>query len=278
MSALSRFVAIASCFKAAFFDQYGVLHDGRSSYPGARGTLAALKSRGVKIVVLSNSGRTGEANARRMATLGFGPELYDFLVTSGDVARTLLKSGRVVPLAPEARCFIISSGGGDEFASALGLASAAQSGEADLVIIAGSRADHLSLDDYRRLLAPAARRGAPCVCVNPDKLMLTAAGNAPGAGRIAEIYQELGGDVTWIGKPFSEIYHSAANLSGVEDRRDILCVGDSLEHDIVGAHTFGAFAALVRTGLLTGVSDKELSAEIGRHGVAPDFVIENLAC
>jgi hypothetical protein len=41
---------------------------------------------------------------------------------------------------------------------------------------------------------------------------------------------------------------------------------------------FGAFAALVRTGLLTGVSDKELSAEIGRHGVAPDFVIENLAC
>ena len=29
MSALSRFVAIASSFKAVFFDQYGVLHDGR---------------------------------------------------------------------------------------------------------------------------------------------------------------------------------------------------------------------------------------------------------
>jgi HAD superfamily hydrolase (TIGR01459 family) len=279
VSALSRFVAIASCFKAAFFDQYGVLHDGRTPYPGARDALAALKSRGVKIVVLSNSGRTGEANAQRMATLGFGPELYDFLVTSGDVARTILKSGCVpVPLTPEARCFVISSGGGDEFARALGLASAAQSGEADLVIIAGSRADHLSLDDYRRLLAPAARRGARCVCVNPDKLMLTAAGNTPGAGRIAEVYQELGGDVTWIGKPFSEIYQAAANLSGVEDPRDVLCVGDSIEHDIVGAHTFGAFAAVVRTGLLTGFSEKELSAEIGRHGAAPDLVIENLAC
>jgi HAD superfamily hydrolase (TIGR01459 family) len=278
MSALSRFVAIASCFKAVFFDQYGGLHDGRTPYPGARDALAALKSRGVKIVVLSNSGRTGEANAQRMAALGLGPELYDFLVTSGDVARTLLKNGRApAPLAAEARCFIISSGG-DEFASEIGLASAAQSGEADLVIIAGSRADQLSLDDYRRLLAPAARRGAPCVCVNPDKLMLTAAGNAPGAGRIAEIYQELGGDVTWIGKPFSEIYHAAANLSGVQDQRDILCVGDSLEHDIVGAHTFGAFAALVRTGVLAGLSEKELAVEIGRHGAAPDFVIANLAC
>jgi HAD superfamily hydrolase (TIGR01459 family) len=278
MSALFRFVAIASSFTAVFFDQYGVLHDGRNPYPGARDALAALKSRGVKIVILSNSGRTGKVNAGRMATLGFGPELYDFLVTSGDVARTLLKGGRFpAPLAPEARCLVISTDGSDEFTSALGLVPAAQSGEADLVIIAGSQADRLSLDDYRRLLAPAARRGAPCVCANPDKLMLTAAGNAPGAGRIAEIYQELGGDVTWIGKPFSEIYQAATKLSCVQNPSDVLCVGDSVEHDVVGARRFGAVAALVRTGVLASLSDQALAAEIGRNGVVPDYVIQSLA-
>ena len=214
LSALSRFVTIASSFKAVFFDQYGVLHDGRNPYPGARDALARLRSRGVGIVVLSNSGRTGAANAERMTTLGFGPELYDFLVTSGDVARTLLKRGRFPALlAPGARCFIISTSRDDEFATALGVVPTPHSGEADLVVIAGSQADKVSLDDYRTLLAPAAQRGTPCMCMNPDKLMLTASGNAPGAGRIAQIYQELGGDVTWIGKPFSEIYHSAANLS-----------------------------------------------------------------
>ena len=275
---MSRFLALASCFKAVFFDQYGVLHDGRSPYPGAKDALAALKSRGVRIVVLSNSGLTGEANAQRMKTLGFDRELYDFLVTSGDVARTLLKSGRVpVRLTPETRCFTISTSGGDEFVRALGVASAAESGAADLVIIAGSRADRFSLDDYRKLLAPAARRGAPCVCVNPDRLMLTAAGVAPGAGRIAEIYQELGGDVTWIGKPFADVYQAAASLSDVEDPGEVLCVGDSVEHDVVGAHAFGALAALVRTGILADLSDKELAAEIGRHGAVPDFVVENLA-
>ena len=212
MTGFSSFIAIASSFKAVFFDQYGVLHDGRNPYPGARDALAALKSRGVKIVILSNSGRTGAANAERLMTLGFEPELYDFLVTSGDVARTLVRRGAFPALlAPGARCFVISTGGDDEFASALGIVSTTHSGEAKLVIIAGSQADKVSLDDYRAILAPAARRGTPCMCVNPDKLMLTAAGNAPGAGRIAEIYQELGGDVTWIGKPFSEIYHSAAN-------------------------------------------------------------------
>ena len=96
--------------------------------------------------------------------------------------------------------------------------------EADLVIIAGSQADKVSLDDYRTMLAPAARRGAPCLCTNPDKLMLTASGNAPGAGRIAEIYEELGGAVTWVGKPFPEIYRAAAELAASsEPARRSLC-------------------------------------------------------
>jgi HAD superfamily hydrolase (TIGR01459 family) len=277
VTALSRFVAIASSFKAVFFDQYGVLHNGRNPYPGAKDALAALKSRGVKIVVLSNSGRTGAANAERMTSLGFEPELYDFLITSGDVARTLLKRGRFPALlAPGARCFVISTGGDDEFASALGVPTA-HSDDADLIVIAGSQADKVSLDAYRASLAPAARRGTPCICVNPDKLMLTASGNAPGAGRIAEIYEELGGAVTWVGKPFPEIYRAAAELSQVQNPRDILCVGDSVEHDIAGANRFGAFAALVRTGILAGLSDKELAAEIGRHEALPDYVIRNLA-
>ena len=127
--------------------------------------MAALKSRGVKIVVLTNSGRTGEANARRMTSLGFGPELYDFLITSGDVARNLLKTGHgPVPIAKDARCFTIASDDSDEFASALGMSSIADSGDADLAIIGGSQADRVSLEDYRKLPKPSALRGAPRVC------------------------------------------------------------------------------------------------------------------
>ena len=120
LSALSRFLTIASSFRAVFFDQYGVLHDGHRPYPGARDALAALKTAGVKTVVLSNSGRAGHANARRMAALGLGPELYDFLVTSGDVARQLMRSG---PLAArlhlQARAFVVSSDGRDELVPSL---------------------------------------------------------------------------------------------------------------------------------------------------------------
>ena len=277
MKPRSRFLAIATSFEAVFLDQYGVLHDGHRAYPGAREALAALKGRGAKIVILSNSGRRGKANAQRMTALGFGPELYDCFVTSGDVARELLENGEApLPLTPETRCLTISSDDSDDFAEALGLPAAADGETADLVVISGSQADRLSLEDYRRTLAPAAARSAPCVCANPDKLMLTATGVAPGAGAIADLYRELGGSVLWIGKPFPQIYRMAAALTGVADPRDILCVGDSVEHDVAGARRFGAAALLVRTGILAAMSEPELAAEIARHGVVPDFVLDDL--
>ena len=83
--------------------------------------------------------------------------------------------------------------------------------------------------------------------------------------------------MTWVGKPFPEIYRAAAELSQVQDPRDVLCVGDSVEHDIAGANRFGAFAALVRTGILANLTDKELAAEIGRREALPDYVIRDLA-
>jgi HAD superfamily hydrolase (TIGR01459 family) len=277
MKSGSRFLSVASSFTAIFFDQYGVLHDGRRAYPGAREALAALKSRGVKIVILSNSGRTGKANAERIAALGFGPELYDCFVTSGDVAREFLRKGvGLAPLLPGTRCLTISSHGNDDFASALGGAAVSDGAIADLVIIGGSQADRVSFDEYRRMLAPAASRGVPCVCANPDKLMLTGTGVAPGAGRIAELYQELGGKVIWIGKPFPQVYEAAAALSGVDNPSDILCVGDSVEHDVRGAHGFGAAAALLRSGILAVLSEAELAQEIAKHGAVPDFVLRDL--
>jgi len=278
MSAVSGFLAAAAAFEAIFMDQYGVLHDGHRPYPGVEAALLALKERGQKVVVLSNSGRSGEDNARRMAKLGLRDLLYDHLVTSGDVAKRLLKSERSpLTLTPTMRCLTLSSDGGFEFADALGVQVAKDGAEADLVIISGSQGDRIALDFYRRLLAPAAARKAPCLCANPDKLMLTASGVAPGAGRIAELYEELGGSVIWVGKPFPPIYEDAAELIGGVDPKRVLCVGDSVEHDVVGAHRFGAAAALVRTGVLARLSEHELAAEFAKHRATPEFIFADLS-
>jgi HAD superfamily hydrolase (TIGR01459 family) len=173
MKKSSLFLAYASCFAFVFIDQFGVLHDGRRPYPGALGALQAMKARGIKVVILSNSGRSGTANAERMAQLGLAQDLYDRFVTSGDVAKDILSaSAAPVTLNARTRCMTIAASSARELADSLGLISTDDAAEADLLIISGSQADRISLNEYERRIAPAARRGAPCICTNPDKQML----------------------------------------------------------------------------------------------------------
>ena len=255
-----------------------MLHDGRRPYPGALDALRELKARGVSIVIISNSGRSGEANARRMEALGFGRELYDHFLTSGDVAREALQKGELpIILAPTIRCMTVSSSNENEFANALGLTVTDDGAQADLLIVSGSQGDRISLREYERRIAPAAQRRVPCICTNPDKLMLTSAGVCPGAGAIASLYEELGGAVTWIGKPYLEIYAAAARLVGAPAPHEVLCIGDSIEHDVVGARRFGGAACLVRTGILANLSEAELATEFAKHSVVPDAVLAGLA-
>jgi len=274
----SRFIAFAAEFPVIFFDQYGVLHDGGAPYPGAMAAMAALRARGARIVLLSNSGRSGAYNAARMQTMGFAPELYDHFVTSGDVGRSMLL-GENPPVAVRAttRCLTLSRSGEHDLADELGLTSVDDAAEADLLLISGSRADEIPLEDYIRRIAPAAARGAPCLCINPDRIMLTPSGLRPGAGAIAAEFEKLGGSVTWIGKPHPAIYQYARGLVPGVEPADILCVGDSIEHDIVGARAFGAKAALVRTGILAPLGEAELAGECAAHGVVPDIVLPDLS-
>ncbi|WP_152045847.1 TIGR01459 family HAD-type hydrolase [Aureimonas psammosilenae] len=265
-------------YPAFFVDQYGVLHDGHRPYNGAADSLLRLKQAGRTVVLLSNSGRSGDYNAARVERLGIPRAAYDHFVTSGDVALSLLRTGGIpVAMSGSLRCLTVSSPGDRSFAEAAGLAETLNGGEAGLVLIGGSQGDRTALDEYRRILEPAARRKVPAVCTNPDKVMLTGnGGTAFGAGRIAELYEELGGTVTWVGKPFPAIYAHAAELAGVQPF-ELVCIGDSVEHDVAGAKRFGASAALVRTGIHADLSEAELESLIEAEGHRPDHILASIA-
>ena len=141
------------------------------------------------------------------------------------------------------------------------------------LLLSGSEGDRHDLDHYRRLLEPAAARGVRCICTNPDKVMLTAAGPRFGAGRIAELYAELGGAVEWIGKPFPRIYQAALELLGNPPPERVVCVGDSIEHDIAGGRTAGLKTALVATGILETSTVMERERLFAEHGATPGFLL-----
>src|SRR4051812_47468933 len=71
-------------------DQFGVLHDGVSVYPGTLDALMKLSDAGRRVVILSNSGRRSELNVVRLANMGIPPDAYTMLVSSGEVVWSAL--------------------------------------------------------------------------------------------------------------------------------------------------------------------------------------------
>ena len=92
-------------------------------------------------------------------------------------------------------------------------------------------------------------------------------------GAIARIYEELGGKVHWIGKPYREIYMLAISRWTNAEPGGIVCIGDSIEHDIKGAGDMGLASVLVRTGILATASEQELAELTRRHHAVPTYLL-----
>ena len=59
------------------------------------------------------------------------------------------------------------------------------------------------LEDYDGLLDDMKRRGLTMICANPDKIVKKGDRILYCAGKLAELYAALGGEVLMAGKPFT---------------------------------------------------------------------------
>lgn len=242
---------IARHFDGMLIDQFGVIHDGQHPYPGTLRVLSELKEMGIPVAVMTNSGKRAEANRQRLVRIGIPRDHFVDAISSGEVAFNGMTAKRA---------FLIGKDGEDYGFD--GITFVTDPKEAEIILILGSNAPKMSLDDYRKLLSGLT---LPAICCNPDKLMLTPHGLFAAPGAIAALYEEMGGHVTWIGKPYPAIYQQAARLIGSPPR--VLCIGDSAEHDVAGGRNAGFATLLVMQGVSAGHDPATLSPQ-------PDYVMD----
>lgn len=242
---------IARDFDAMLIDQFGVIHDGQKLYPGAAAVLAELHAADIPVIVMTNSGKRAAPNAARVVKMGIPRAHFVDCVSSGEVAFQSLD----VKTA-----WLVGKDGEDYAFDPIRFVDDPK--QAEVMLILGSNAPRLSLDDYRALF-----RGItlPALCCNPDRWMITSSGLQPAPGAIAAVYEEMGGKVSWIGKPYAGIYQHALKLLGNPAR--VLCIGDSAEHDVAGGRGAGLSTLLVQQGVSAGVAESELEPK-------PDFVVD----
>ncbi|MEM7524577.1 MAG: TIGR01459 family HAD-type hydrolase, partial [Pseudomonadota bacterium] len=129
---------IADRFDAVLVDQFGVLHNGRAAFPGARACLDALRARGAPLIALTNSGKRAALNAARLARLGFPEALFQSVVSSGELTRMRLEAMlRDGSLAEGARVLLLSRDSDRSLVEGLPLVPVGLGEDAALVLIAG---------------------------------------------------------------------------------------------------------------------------------------------
>lgn len=266
--------ALAARYDAFLVDQFGVLLNGAGAYPFAPGAMRELSRLGKTVLLLSNSGKRSAQNEARLERLGFDRASFLAVLSSGETAHEELARQIGVSVKRGARVWAHSMDEGVSPLEGLDLAAVKEPVEADLLLIAGCRPWAFSLEDYSRLLKPAAAAGIRCLCANPDMTTMFADGLQFGPGRVARLYEGLGGRVDWFGKPHRAIYAEALRRLSDFDRRRIVCVGDSPAHDILGGRRAGLATALVRTGVHADESEPEILERCQALGAPPDFLLE----
>ena len=83
------------------------------------------------------------------------------------------------------------------------------------------------------------------ICTNPDLVVDRGSVRELCAGSVATVFEKIGGEVIYFGKPYPEIY----NQSIENKNKRILSIGDNLNTDIRGANLLNYDSLIISNGI-----------------------------
>lgn len=253
---------ITKSYTTFLLDMWGVMHNGSKPYNGVINTIQELKKQNKKLIILSNSSKRLDNAIKMLNKLGFNPNDFDLIITSGDISHRMLSGDKTLTCQSwdildkllskrEKNVFVFGSGDDDESYCTSSGWTLSSIENADLIVARGT----FTINDgsgniiskkeneteywlgLEQSLEKASKRKVPMLVTNPDKVRPDE-GLPPMPGAIGDAYEKyLGLEdantlIKRIGKPYPEVYELA--LSECEDTSCAIMVGDALETDITG--------------------------------------------
>ena len=288
---------ISHSFNGILLDAYGVFWGGNDSgvLPGSEEVMEKLVLNGKIVGILSNSTQLASKEISKLERHGLiQGKHFHFLITSGEVARSIFLNEKL-PFETPRNKFWLFGGVHPKFSSheAIFQGSAyhetLEINDADFIYVS---IPHINGEDqtdselFREEINKIKSKNLPMICSNPD--LFAHEGKPAKAvvrqGSVAKIYEEMGGQVFYIGKPHHRVYSIAFDhfrQHKVMTYNEILMVGDTPETDIRGARQFGMLSALItQTGIMADrISHNGLEKalkELPTHDT-PNYLIARLA-
>ncbi len=271
---LSGLGDIADDYDAVLCDIWGVVHNGEAPFMAACEALERFREERGPVIMISNSPQPSVSIPDSFARLGVPGGFWDAIVTSGDA--TIDELARRAP----GPAFKLGPERDDALYDGLEL-SFSDIESAEFISCTGLFEDDETPEDYEDLLSEALSRDLEFICVNPDVKVRIGDQLIYCGGALAQKYEQMGGRVVYAGKPHDPIYRLSRAwldevLGHVPDVERVLCIGDNIFTDLLGAQEQGYDCLFIQDGL-HGDTTKKFKSLLQKNRITARYMSSNLS-
>ena len=231
--------SIADNYDLFYIDLWGVVHNGINLYENAMTVLKKLKKMNKNFILLTNAPRPNETVKNFLEKIGMEKGIRDHVFTSGQASLNYLKKfhkmEKFFHIGPPRDFDLFSDFKNDQ---------SKDLNESQYLLCTGLFDHHdQDLKYYKNLLEKYVNK--KMVCTNPDLIVDRGDKRELCAGSVAMVFEKMGGEVVYFGKPHPEVYNQSIN----NDNKKILSIGDNLSTDIKGANLLNYDSLLISNGI-----------------------------
>ena len=231
--------SIAHKYELFYVDIWGVVHNGINIYENAIIALNEMLKLKKDFVLLTNAPRPNKNVRNFCEKLGMDKALSNYVFTSGEAALSYLRKN----LFSE-KFFHVGPPRDFELFSDFKKNKTNDIEDASYLLCTGLFDDQkIDLNFYKDILEGSVSK--KMICTNPDLIVDKGNVRELCAGSVAMVFEKMGGEVIYFGKPYPEVYNQSID----NKNKKILSIGDNLNTDIKGANLLNYDSLIISNGI-----------------------------
>jgi len=231
--------SIVDDYQLFYVDLWGVVHNGIYLHNEAIKTLKEINKKNKDYVLLTNAPRPNSTVKSFLEKMGMEREIRDHVFTSGEAALNYLKKNLL-----NKSFFHVGPPRDFDLFKDFEKMKSDNIENSEYFLCTGLFDNHNDdLNYYKNLFEKNLKK--KMICTNPDLIVDRGNKRELCAGSVAMVYEKMGGEVVYFGKPYPEVYHQSID----NKNKKILSIGDNLNTDIKGANLLNFDSLLISNGV-----------------------------
>ena len=266
MKELNHLSDIYENYDTFVIDLWGVVHNGMILNKKAIEAIEQLENNSKKIVFLSNAPRPSSKVINFLLKMKMNKKYLTNVMTSGEAAMHAINKNKF------GKSFFHLGPPRDTSVFEKVKDNRVDLESCDFILCTGLFDDHEDdLEYYRNYLKNHISK--KLVCTNPDLTVHRGTVEELCAGSVAKVFEEIGGEVVYFGKPHKEIYKMC-----VGPNEKVLAIGDNLRTDIKGANNLKIDCIFITEGVHRNEFNNfsELNKLLGKYSVKANYFQKEL--